>query len=205
MRFTNDELPIKKSSSHKSELTDTVAEEHPKHFVAVAEEQIKAMHHHEDGSSVELHEVGSREFIAQSIGSSLEGKITGGSGFNENEKFFWQQNNQNTSNPNTAKIEYEKKSSQQPQQLYGIQQSVTGGAIHKQETAMVGCNCGAEWTVTGQSTKANNPNNPAATVKIEQYSSAAEKGAGYKVSSGGGSGQGEYRAGGGAQQQEYKG
>ena len=198
MRFTNDELPIKKSGSHNSELTDTVAEEHPKRFVAVAEEQIKAMHHHNDGSAVELHEVGSREFIAQSIGSSLEGKLGGVSN-------DWQQQQNPQNNLSAAKIEYEKKSSQQPQQLYGIQQSVTGGAIHQQETAMVGCNCGAEWTVTGQSTKANNPNNPAATVKIEQYGPAAGGGAGYNLSGGGGSGPGEYRAGAGAQQQEYKG
>ena len=194
MRFTNDDLPVKRK------LTDTVAEEHPKRFVAVAEEQIRAMHHHEDGSSVELHEVGSREFIAQSIGSSLEGKI-GISDISD-----WQQQQSLQNNLAAAKIEYEKKSSQnQPMQLYGAQQSVTGGALsHRQETALVGCNCGAEWTVTGQSTKANNPNNPTATVKIEQYGPAAGKGAGYNASGSGGGGPGDYRAGGG-QRQEYKG
>ncbi len=198
MRFRNDDFPNK--NAHGDELTDTVTEEHPKRFVAVAEEQIRAMHHHEDGSSVELHQVGSREFIAQSIGSSLEGKLTGTSDFSESDKQFWQKQD----NQAGAKIEYEKKSSQsQPTQLYGAQQSVTGGMSHRQETAMVGCNCGAEWTVTGQSTKANNPNNPAATVKIEQYGPAAGKGAGYSASGGGG-GPGEYRTG-GEQRQDYKG
>lgn len=192
MRFTANDFPAKQSSSHNGELSDSVAEEHPKHLVAVAEEQIKAMHSHEDGSPVELHQVGSREFIAQSISSSLEGKLSGSFG-NDSEK-----NKQQLPQQNAAKIEYEKKSSQnQPTQLYGSQQSVTGGVSHRQETAMVGCNCGAEWTVTGQSLKAQG----AEGVKVEQYGSAAGKNGGYSVS--GGSGPGEYHAGGG--QQGYKG
>ena len=207
MRFRNDDFQNKKP--HGSDLTETVKEEHPKHFVAVAEEQIRSMHNHDDGSPVELHRVGSREFIAQSIQSSIEGKLTG-NGFEDLQ--FLQKNEQNASNLNNEKIEYEKISSHdlfgkvQSNTEYGVQQAVTaGGLSHKQETAMVGCNCGAEWTVTGQSTKGNNPNNPAATVKVEQYGSAAGSAPGYGRGGGGdGGGPGEYRTGGG-QRQEYRG
>ncbi|MBI3036558.1 hypothetical protein HYY73_02280 [Candidatus Woesearchaeota archaeon] len=197
MRFRNDDFPIKKKGN---ELTDTIAEEHPKHLAAVAEEQIKAMHHHNDGSRVELHEVGSREFIQESIRSSLEGKL--GSGFANDSNFG--EKEQNASNLNAAKIEYERKSSQnQPGQLYGSQQSVTGaGAATGHETVMMGCNCGAEWTVTGQSTKAND-SNTAAGVKIEQYGSASGGAAGYRASGPGGE-TAEYKTGAG-QQQDYKG
>lgn len=196
MKFNDDNYPPQpKHGSRNNEISDSVAEEHPKHIIAVAEQRITAMHSHDDGSSVELHEIGSREFIQQSIQSSIEGKLG-----NNNE---WQpQPTQNENSLAAARIEYEKKSSQnQPTQLYGSQQSVTGALFHKQETFMMGCNCGAEWTVTGQSTKAD-ANNPAA-VKVEQYGSAAGGGAGYNVS-GGGSGPGEYRAGGG-QREDYKG
>ncbi len=189
MKFRNDDYPP--SSKNSGELTDTVESEHQKHFAAVAEEQIRAMHSHDDGSAVELHEVGSREFIAQSIASGLEGKI-GGSDISD----WQQQNSQN--NLAAAKIEYEKKSSQQPQQTYGAQQSVTG-VSHGQETAMVGCNCGAEWTVTGQSTKAQG----AEGVKIEQYGSAGGQPGGYRASGAGGEKVG-YRAGGG-QREDYNG
>ncbi len=194
MRFVNDDLPAKQRGSH-NELTDTVAEEHPKHFVAAAEEQIRVMHHHEDGSPVELHEVGSREFISQSIASSLEGKMG-------NSEFWNEDKPQLQNNLSAARIAYENKSSQnQPAQSYGAQQSVTGGVSHRQDTAMVGCNCGLEWTVTGQSMKAQG----AEGVKIEQYGPAAGKSAGYNASAGSGSGgPGEYHTGGG-QQQDYKG
>ncbi len=195
MRFRNDDYPGR--SKGNGELTDTIESEHPKRFVAVAEEQIRAMHSHEDGSSVELHQVGSREFIQQSIASSLEGKIGGSEFWNEN-------NSPQQPQQNAAKIEYEKKSSQnQPMQPYGAQQSVTGGVSHSQETAMVGCNCGAEWTVTGQSTKAQGAEGGPGGIKIEQYGTAAGKEASGYSSSGGG-GPGEYRTGGG-QQQGYKG
>lgn len=214
MRFRNDDFPAKNG------LTDTIAEEHPKRFVAVAEEQIRAMHSHEDGSSVELHQVGSREFIQQSIQTSLEGKLGGSSDWQP------QQNPQN--NLAAAKIEYEKthfdssrrgpvaaamreSSQSQPQhdlfgkgqsktELYGAQQSVTGAGAARHETAMVGCNCGAEWTVTGQSTKAQG----AGGVKVEQYGNGgtAQPG-GYRASGAGGEKQ-EYRTSAG-QQQDYKG
>ncbi|MBI2550256.1 hypothetical protein HYV83_03690 [Candidatus Woesearchaeota archaeon] len=195
MRFRNDDLPIRKKQG--SELTDTIAEEHPKHLAAVADEQIKAMHHHSDGSQVELHEVGSREFIQESIRSSLEGKL--GSGFANDSNFS--EKEQNANNLNAAKIEYERKSSQnQPQQLYGTQRSVTSaGTAHNQETMMMGCNCGAEWTVTGQSTKAQG----AEGVKIEQYGSAAGQPGGYRASGAGGE-NAEYKTGAG-QQRDYKG
>ena len=195
MRFRNDDFPIKKKDN---ELTDTIAEEHPKHLAAVAGEQIRAMHHHDDGSQVELHEVGAREFIAQSIRSSLEGKLTGNFESGSNDEKQMLQGSQNITN--AAKIEYEKKSSQgQPSQLYGTQQSVTG-VSHNQETMMMGCNCGAEWTVTGQSTKAQG----AEGVKIEQYGlgGVAQPG-GYRASGAGGE-KAEYRTGAG-QQQDYKG
>ncbi len=200
MRFRNDDFPAKQPGSHSSsELTDTIAEEHPKHFVAVAEEQIKAMHHHEDGSSVELHEVGSHEFISQSIASSLEGKLVGNSGPDDVQ--LSQLNNPNANSINAAKIEYEKKLSQnQPQQLYGEQQSVTGGVFHGQETAMVGCNCGLEWTVTGQSTKAQG----AEGVKVEQYGSGGTAQPGGYRSSGAGGEKQEYRTL-NSQQSDYKG
>ena len=64
---------------------------------------------------------------------------------------------------------------------------------------MMGCNCGAEWTVTGQSTKAQG----AEGVKIEQYGSASGGAAGYNVSSGTGGERIRYAAS-GSQQQEYK-
>lgn len=193
MRFRSDDFP--RSSKNNSELTDTIESEHLKGFVAVAEEQIRAMHSHEDGSSVELHQVGSREFIQQSIQTSLEGKLGGSE--EHNEKQFWQKESESPFA--AAKIEYEKKSSQsQPQQLYGAQQSVTG-VSHSQETAMVGCNCGAEWTVTGQSTKAQG----AEGVKVEQYGTASGQLSGYRASGAGGE-KAEYRTSAG-QQQGYKG
>ncbi|MBI2143510.1 hypothetical protein HYU20_04195 [Candidatus Woesearchaeota archaeon] len=195
MKFRSDDFPSSK------DLTDTVTEEHPKHMIAVAEQRIMAMHSHDDGSAVELHEIGSKEFIQQSIQSSIEGKL----GSSDTE---WQQPKQGENNLAAAKIEYEKKSSQnQPMQLYGSQQSVTGGISHNQETVMMGCNCGAEWTVTGQSTKANDPSNPAGGVKIEQYGRGGAGGAdqpgGYRASGVGGEKQ-EYRTSAG-QQQDYKG
>ncbi len=200
------------------ELTDAVSEEHPKHFIAVAEQQIMAMHHHSDGSRVELHQVGSQEFIQQSIRTSLEGKLGGSEGHNE--KQFWQKENESPFA--AAKIEYEKKGQHdllgkpksaaadwaQSQQrlggqskLYGAQHSVTGAASH--ETAMVGCNCGAEWTVTGQSLKAD-PNNPAAAVKVEQYGPGGAGQPGSYRASGAGGEKAEYRTGAG-QQQDYRG
>ena len=204
MKFSQPDYPKPQQSKPKNEkdLTEAVAEEHPKHIVSVAEQQIMAMHSHSDGSAVELHQIGSREFIAQSMRSSLEGKL-GGSDIDG-----WQQQLQQNPQNNiaAAKIEYEKRSSQnEPMQSYGAQHSVTGAAVQgggRHETAMVGCNCGAEWTVTGQSTITTDPNNPAA-VKIERYGSAAGGSAGYNVS-GGSNGPGEYRAGGG-QRQEYSG
>lgn len=203
MKFRNDDFPAKQPSSHNSsELTDTIAEEHPKHFVAVAEEQIRAMHRHEDGSSVELHEVGAREFISQSIASSLEGKLAGSiSAWQQQHDLFAEKGQ--SKNLDAAKIEYEKKSSQnQPAQLYGSQQSVTGSAHQSpgQDTAMVGCNCGLEWTVTGHSMKAQG----AEGVKVEQYGNGgtAQPG-GYRASGAGGEKQ-EYRTSAG-QQQDYKG
>ncbi|MBI2145522.1 hypothetical protein HYU18_04345 [Candidatus Woesearchaeota archaeon] len=185
MRFTSD------NSNHNSrELTDAVSEEHPAHIAALAEESIKAMHSHKDGSEVEIHEIGSREFIRQSIQGSIEGKLGGSFGSNSDSE----------KNPlqlqNATKIEYEKKSSQQPQQLYGTQQSMTGGASHHQDTVLMGCNCGAEWTVTGQSTKEGDG------LKIEQYGSQGGS-AGYNVSGAGGE-MIKYAAS-GPQQKEYKG
>ncbi len=189
MKFRSDDFPHK----GRDELADAVESEHPQRLMAVAEQKILSAHHHQDGSPVELHEVGSKEFIRQSMGGSLEGKITGSSfDSNSEEKSLHLQN---------AKVEYEKKSSQ-PQQLYSSQQSVTGAASHKQETFMMGCNCGAEWTVTGQSTKKDD-SNPAA-VKVERYGSEGSGSAGYNLASGAGGEKAEYRAGSG-QKSEYRG
>lgn len=190
MRFGHDDIPVK-----KHELEEAL-ESDDRHMLMAAEQRIKAMHSHNDGTPVELHEIGSKEFIKQSIGDSLEGKIgTGSFGSEEKTSSLLQQN--------TGVIEYEKKSSQnQPHQSYGAQQSVTGGSMHKQETAMMGCNCGAEWTVTGQSTKQAD-SGPGA-VKIERYGSTGSGSAGYNITSGSGGGPGEYRAGGG-QSSEYRG
>ncbi len=203
MRFRADGSP-RRGSSESSELSDAVTQEHPKHFIAVAEQQIMAMHHHSDGSRVELHQVGSQEFIQQSIRTSLEGKLGDvssdfGSGRSEGNK----------NNLAAAKIEYERKSQNQPgqQAIYGAQHDLLAKGQSKTETAMMGCNCGAEWTVTGQSTKANDPSNPAGGVKVEQYGhggagSAGQPG-GYRAAGPGGEKQ-EYRTGAG-QQQDYKG
>ena len=71
---------------------------------------------------------------------------------------------------------------------------------------MVGCNCGAEWTVTGQNLKADpaNPAASAAAVKVERYGSASGGATGYNVSSGAGGERIIYAAS-GSQQQDYKG
>ncbi len=185
MRFRNDDSP-------KRELTDTVSEEHPMRMAAVAEERIKAMHHHSDGSSVEIREIGSREFIQQSMSSSLEGKLGGDFSIGGDEEKHPRQD--------IVKIEYERKSqNSQPQQLYGTQQAVTGGASHHQETVMMGCNCGLEWTVTGQSAKQTDSGG----IKIEQYGNTATGGAVYAKGAGG---EGiKYGSSGGQQQKSYKG
>ncbi len=190
MKFRNN------ANIHSSrDLTDAVTKEHPKHFIAVAEQQIMAMHHHSDGSRVELHQVGSQEFMQQSIRNSLEGKLVDASS-----DFGSDRSESNKGSLAAAKIEYERKSQNQPEQqaVYGAQHSVTGAASH--ETAMVGCNCGAEWTVTGQSTKAQGTEG----VKIERYGSASGGAAGYNVVPGAGGEKQEYRTGAG-QQQDYKG
>ena len=218
MRFNQPYYPQKPQKKSEKDLAETVAEEHPKHLVAVAEEQILAMHHHKDGSPVELHEVGSREFIAQSMASSsLEGKLggsSGGSGSSSDDQFeksFWQRESENSKNTlAAAKIEYERKSAQNsPVQSYGAQHSVTGASFHagsKQEAVMMGCNCGAEWTVTGQNLKADpaNPAASAAAVKVEQYGhGGVGQPGGYRASGPGGE-KAEYRTSAG-QQQDYKG
>ena len=191
MRFRNEDYP-----KRKNELSDTVSEEHPLHMAVVAEERIMAMHHHNDGSKVELHEVGSREFIQQSISGSLEGKLGGSFEFsNDTAK-------KEAENFNAPKIEYERKTQgSQLQQLYGAQQSVTG-ASHHQETVMMGCNCGAEWTVTGQSMKQADGHDG---IKIEQYGSAAGGAAGYNAAQSGAGGERIKYAASGGQQQDYKG
>lgn len=183
MKFRNDDYP-------KHDLADVVDSEHPQRLIETAGQRIRMHHRHDDGSSVELHEIGSKEFIKQSIQNSIESKLT--------DDTNWLQQENRQGNLAAAKIEYEKKSSDQPHQIYGAQSSAMPS--HKQETFMMGCNCGAEWTVTGQSTKAPDPNNPAA-VRIERYGSTGSGSAGYNVSSGG---PGEYKAGGGASQ-DYKG
>ncbi|MBI2580865.1 hypothetical protein HYV85_03585 [Candidatus Woesearchaeota archaeon] len=195
MKFRNDD-----NIRSSRDLTDAVTKEHPKHFIAVAEQQIMAMHSHKDGSAVELHQVGSREFIQQSQQSamaSLEGKLGGSEGHNE--KQFWQKENESPFA--AAKIEYERKGQQPGQQaIYGAQHDLLAKGQSKTETAMMGCNCGAEWTVTGQSTKAQG----AEGVKVEQYGHGmAGQPGGYRVSGAGGE-KAEYRTGAG-QQQDYKG
>ena len=183
MKFRNDDFqPVKKSDS---ELSDMVDAEHPGRVAMVAEQQIREMHHHDDGSVVELHQVGSQEFIRQSIASSIEGRISDDSGT------FLQKQEDNALS--AAKVEYERKAAQGSQQLYGVQQQAVGS---RHETVMMGCNCGAEWTVTGQSMKNSGPDG----VKVEQYSPAAQP-SGYIASSGPGT---EY-ASGGSQDSSYRG
>ncbi|MBI2141419.1 hypothetical protein HYU16_03260 [Candidatus Woesearchaeota archaeon] len=205
MKFRNDD-----NIRSSRDLTDAVTKEHPKHFIAVAEQQIMAMHSHKDGSAVELHQVGSREFIQQSQQSamaSLEGKLgDASSGFGSGS---FGRSESTKDNLGAAKIEYERKSQNQPgqQAIYGAQHDLLAKGQSKTETAMVGCNCGAEWTVTGQSTRANDPSNPAGGVKVEQYGhggagSAGQPG-GYRAAGPGGEKQ-EYRTGAG-QQQDYMG
>ena len=200
MKFSQPDYPKPQQPKPKNEkdLTEAVAEEHPKHIVSVAEQQIMAMHSHSDGSAVELHQIGSREFIAQSMRSSLEGKL-GGSDIDG-----WQQQLQQNPQNNiaAAKIEYEKRSSQnEPMQSYGAQHSVTGAAVQgggRHETAMVGCNCGAEWTVTGQSMKTAGEESGA--IKIQSYSQGSQGGGepgGYRAGGGGGA---EYHTGAGTEQ-----
>ncbi|MBI2144377.1 hypothetical protein HYU17_04490 [Candidatus Woesearchaeota archaeon] len=183
MRFHQ---PQQEGNNSKNSLAEAVAEEHPKHLAAVAEQQIMAMHSHRDGSQVELHQLGSQEFIQQSIGSSLEGKLSSSnfSGESDSEKQFWQKQN----DLSAVKIEYEKKQSQnQPHQMYGNQQSVTGAAGARHDTIMMGCNCGSEWTVTGQSMSGDKSDGSAGAgfaVKVEAYVSGAAQAAGYAVSGG---------------------
>ena len=142
MKFTN-------------EISDSVADEHPKQLLTVAEQQIKAMHQHGDGTPVQLHEVGANAMFS---GPTLEGKINVGSNLK-------------------AKAEADE----------SLQQAQNKG----QETFMMGCNCGLEWTVTGVSMKKDSSDSGPGAIKIEQYGSADGKAAGYNVS--------------GPQQQDYKG
>ncbi len=215
MKFTNDDYPRPKK--HGNELTDAIEEGHPKGLITVAEQRIMATHHHDDGSPVKLHEMGANEIFT---GPSLEGKLSFGS---QNEKAVakaepadtWQQILQQQSQPqgSTEKIQYERNKNQGGGLTYGHETAKFDTAAFasqskRQETFMMGCNCGVEWTVTGVRTKSDssNPAAGAVAIKIEQYGSPAggAGAAGYNVSSGSGSGPGEYKAGGG-QKQEYKG
>ena len=146
MKFTN-------------EISDSVAEEHPKQLLIVAEQRIRAMHQHGDGMPVQLHEVGATALFS---GPTLESKIKIGSNTN-------------------AKTEADESLQQQ------MQQAQNKG----QETFLMGCNCGLEWTVTGVSMKKDSSDSGPGAIKIEQYGSADGKAAGYNVSS--------------SQQQDYKG
>ena len=212
MKFTNEDYPRAKRQG--SELTDTIEEEHPKGLITVAEQRIKAMHSHDDGTPVELHEMGASEIF---LGQSLEGKLGFGSSPGEKATVkaepddAWQQilQQQPQQQGSSEKIQYERNKNQNGSLTYGNETAKFDTAAFasqskKQETLMMGCNCGQEWTVTGAGANSSNPAAGASTVKIEQYGSAAASGsAGYNVS-GGSSGPGEYKAS-GASGQDYKG
>ena len=210
MKFRNDDFHKKENR----ELADAVQEEHPKQLFTVAEQRIMAMHRHDDGTPVRLHELGASEIF---ISSNLEGKL-GTLGNTARAKTeadeSWQQQMQEAQNAGNAgsseKIQYERNSKQGGGLTYGHETAKFDNVAfvnqnNGQETFMMGCNCGLEWTVTGQNTKGNNPNNPAATVKIEQYGSPAggAGSAGYNVSGAGGERQ-KYNVS-GSQQQDYRG
>lgn len=135
MRF-NDDFPDKKSSGH-SELADSVADEHEKQLVIVAEQRIKEMHTHGNGSPVLLRELGAEEIFGN---SQLEGKLETDVG------------KQQQAGPNYAAAKFD---------------SAGFAGQAKGETLMMGCCCGAEWTVTGKSLKGDA--NPEAGIKIQQY------------------------------------
>jgi len=108
----------------RDEIADAVVDENEKQVIAAAEQQIKEVHSHKDGSEVKIRELANKEPAADSL---LEAKIGTG-----------------------------------------------------RERLMMGCNCGAEWTVTGKRTDGSNPSG----LKIEQYNPAAKaEGAKYGTTS----------------------
>ena len=210
MKFTGDDFPKQNqndsNSSHGSELTDTIVGEHPKQLLTVAEQRIKAMHRHDDGTPVQLHEVGANELFS---GPSLEGKLGSNATGKTDADESWQQQMQQAQNAggSSEKIQYER-SSKQGGLTYGRETAKFDNAAFAsqnkgQETLMMGCNCGLEWTVTGVSMKKDSSDSGPGAIKIEQYGSADGKAAGYNVSGPGGERQ-KYNVS-GSQQKDYKG
>ena len=211
MKFRNDDFHKKENR----ELTDAVQEEHPKKLLTVAEQRIMAMHRHEDGTPVRLHELGASEIFTS---SNLEGKLStlGNTARAKTETDeSWQQQMQQAQNAGNSggseKIQYERNSKQGGGLTYGHESAkfdnVTFANQNKeQETFMMGCNCGLEWTVTGVSKRKDSDAPGAGTsVKVEQYGSPAggAGSAGYNVSGAGGERQ-KYNVS-GSQQQDYRG
>ncbi len=211
MKFTNDDYS--RSKKQENELTDTIQEEHSHGLITVAEQRIKATHRHNDGTPVELHEMDASEIF---LGQSLEGKLSFGSSQGEKttakaeaadawEQILQQQPQQPGS---SERIQYERNENQGGL-TYGhktakFDTAAFASQSNKQETLMLGCNCGQEWTVTRAGASSSNPAAGANTVKIEQYGARGSGVAGYNVSGGSSGGPGEYKTS-GASGQEYKG
>ena len=182
MKFTGDDFQARPGSNHGSDITGTIEKEHSKQLLIVAGQRIKAMHQHDDGTPVQLHEVSTDEFFS---GTSLEGKIDIGS-----EKMQLERNSK------PGGLTYGRDTTKFDNAAFASQ---TKG----QETLMMGCNCGLEWTVTGVSMKKDSSDTGPGAIKIEQYGSADWKVAGYNVSGPGGERQ-KYNVP-GPPQQDYKG
>jgi hypothetical protein len=114
----------------QNNIADAVSDEE-KELVLAAEQKIREMHSHRDGSSIVLHEVGMKDIVGE---SQLE-----------------------------TKLDLPKKGMDAGVK-YGNETFNAPDFKPKGETIMMGCRCGAEWTVTGQ----GNDSNPAG-IKVEQY------------------------------------
>ncbi len=111
--------------------------ENERFLLLAAEQQIMQQHSHRDGSPIMLHEIGADETIG---GSQLEGKLDS----------IACKKSGGSSDYGPAEFD-----------------SADFASQSKKETLLMGCNCGAEWTVTGKSMSEGSP-----VVKVEQYVSA---------------------------------
>jgi hypothetical protein len=128
-----------KMRQNEKEISDAIETEHlgSKKIFILAEQQIKQQHSHKDGTPVMLHELSPANVALR---SELEGKLE------------FQDNKVKSLGGNPK---YDKPS---------FESSDFSGVDKRAEVVMMGCNCGAEWTITGKKDIA-----ASFGIKINQY------------------------------------
>ena len=183
MKFSNER-------AQPSSITDEVAGEHERQLLTIAEARIRQQHQHPDGSPVQIREVGMSDAFP-----SIETKLTGTQDI---------QALQQQAIPK-EQVRYDRKFQAPGAPVtYTGTQSFNAGSFsgQSQDALMIGCNCGAEWTVTGKILKQDGQDSQGG-VTIQRYGSSGNN-PGYTVSSGAGGERIQYSASNG-QRQEHKG